>query len=299
MHDTPTISDSNREQADAWDGPEGELWARRADSYDASVRAYHPQLMAAAAISPTDQVLDIGCGSGQTTLDAARAASMGGAVGIDLSSAMLDVGRRRAEAAGLTNAAFIHGDAQVYPFDAKAFDVAISRTGVMFFGDRDQAFSNIARALRPGGRIALMAWQGPEPNEWLRAVRSAFAVGRDLPSPPVGGQGPLALASPDETTAMLQRCGFSDVHIAGVEEPMYFGRTVDETREGMVKQFGWMLDELSPSDRERALAALTHTLETHLTPEGVAFASAAWLIRAWQVPAAEAAPFAVTHLPSR
>ncbi|HEX5018455.1 MAG TPA: SAM-dependent methyltransferase, partial [Actinomycetes bacterium] len=69
MHDTPPISQANLEQAKAWDGPEGELWAARADQYDASVRAYHPKLMGAAAIEASDRVLDIGCGAGQTTLD--------------------------------------------------------------------------------------------------------------------------------------------------------------------------------------------------------------------------------------
>ncbi|HEX5017087.1 MAG TPA: methyltransferase domain-containing protein [Actinomycetes bacterium] len=280
MHDPPTISQSNLEQAKAWDGPEGQLWAARADQYDASVRAYHSKLMDAAAIEASDRVLDIGCGAGQTTLDAARAASDGAALGIDLSTAMLDVARERARSANIDNAEFVHGDAQVHPFEPGSFDAAVSRTGAMFFGDRDAAFANIAQALRPGGRMVLMAWQGPEPNEWLRELTGAFAVGRDLPTPPVGGQGPLALASPDDTRSLLEGAGFTDVTIDGVSEPMYFAPTVSESVDWLLLAFDWLLEGLDDDGRQQAADALNDTLERHLTPEGVAFESAVWFIHA-------------------
>ena len=95
-------------------------------------------------------MLDIGCGTGQTTRDAARRASAGGALGVDLSADMIALARQLAAAEGLPNARFEQADAQIHPFGQGPFDVAISRTGAMFFGHPPAAFANMARALRSG-----------------------------------------------------------------------------------------------------------------------------------------------------
>jgi len=112
-------------------------------------------------------------------------AEPGEVVGIDLSTAMLTNARARSAAAGLTNVSFVHGDAQVHDFGPESFDVIISNAGAMFFDDKVAAFSNLRRALRPGGRIVLMAWQLLEDNEWLTVLRETLAMGRDLPAPAV------------------------------------------------------------------------------------------------------------------
>jgi ubiquinone/menaquinone biosynthesis C-methylase UbiE len=149
--DAVTVDPANVEQLRAWDGDEGTYWATHADYFDRSVVEYHERLLTAAAIGDREHVLDVGCGTGQTTRDAARAASAGAALGVDLSARMLSVARSRAAEEGLTNATFVQADAQIHPFEAETYDVAISRTAAMFFGDHVAAFSNIARALRPGG----------------------------------------------------------------------------------------------------------------------------------------------------
>src|SRR5688500_9952931 len=144
------VHSSNADQLRAWDGDEGAYWAEHAEYFDRSVAAYHERLLAAANITASDRVLDIGCGTGQTTRDAARTAAEGSAVGVDLSAQMLEVARRRAEEEGVTNASFEQVDAQVHAFSRESFDVAISRTGAMFFGDLIAAFANIGHALVPG-----------------------------------------------------------------------------------------------------------------------------------------------------
>jgi ubiquinone/menaquinone biosynthesis C-methylase UbiE len=140
MTDTSSlpVDASNAEQLRAWDGDEGACWAARADHFDRSVARHHQRLMAAAEIGWAERVLDVGCGTGRTTRDAARATGAGSALGVDLSAAMLAVARRRAAEEGLTNARFEQVDAQVHPFVPEAFDLAISRTGAMFFGDSSQ-----------------------------------------------------------------------------------------------------------------------------------------------------------------
>ena len=139
---TTPVHDTNTAQLKAWDGDEGAYWAAHADRFDRSVAPYHERLLAAAAIGASERVLDIGCGTGQTTRDAARAADAGDALGVDLSSGMLAVARQRAQAAGLANATFEQSDAQLHPFEREAYDLAVSRTGAMFFGDPTAAFAN-------------------------------------------------------------------------------------------------------------------------------------------------------------
>ena len=124
-----TATIANAEMARAWDGAEGEDWARDWNYYDRAARDYQTHLDAAAAIESGYRVLDIGCGNGESTRIAARAADLGSALGIDLSTRMLERARALADAEGITNATFVRGDAQVHPFERNAFDVAISRFG--------------------------------------------------------------------------------------------------------------------------------------------------------------------------
>src|SRR6266540_1236820 len=130
--------------------------------YDAELRLLNDVLRRAYGIERHDQVLDIGCGAGQTTREAARIAAEGGALGVDLSEEAIGRARELAQAGGVRNATFVHADAQVHPFPSERFDLAISRFGTMFFLDPVAAFANIGRALRPAGRLVTMVWQGHE-----------------------------------------------------------------------------------------------------------------------------------------
>ncbi|MEV6488011.1 methyltransferase domain-containing protein [Actinoplanes sp. NPDC051633] len=276
---TTEVDPTNQAQAGAWDGAEGGYWAVHADRFDRSLERYHPAFMRAAAIEPGSRVLDIGCGTGQTTRDAARLAPEGSAFGVDLSSEMIDVARRLAEREGTANARFAHADAQVHPFDEGAFDIAISRTGSMFFGQPHVAFANIARALRPGGRLVLLSWQRPDRNEWIGAFARAL-TGRDLPAPPPGSPSPFSQSDPDDVRALLAGTGFTDVRLADLAEPMTYGRDADDAHEFVLGLLGWMLQGREPAERQSAADALHAVMKAHEGPGGVQFASAAWLVTA-------------------
>ena len=263
-----------------WDGVGGEYWARRADRFDEGVAGYHRRFLDAAAIEPDDAVLDIGCGSGQTSRDAARRASTGSVLGVDLSASLLALARRRAAAEGLDNVTFTQADAQVQPFEPAGVDVAISRSGAMFFGDPPAAFGNIARALRPGGRLLLMAWQDPRLNPWVLSFRAALAAGRRLPAPRPGAPGPFSLAGPDRVRGLLAAAGFRDARVEDVRASMYFGADVADACGFVTGQFAGLLRELDPEARDDAVAALRAGLAEHLADTGVYYDSAAWFIHA-------------------
>lgn len=276
---------ANADMARAWDGEEGDQWTRFADEFDYTHRSIWSRFLQTDPIARADRVLDIGCGCGQTTRDAARLAHEGSALGVDLSSAMLTVARRRATAEGLRNVEFRRADAQVYAFDPGAFDIAISRFGVMFFEDPTAAFDNIASALRSGGRLALLAWQDITKNEWLMTARETLASGRELPLPTPGVPGPMAFADPDTVRELLVDTGFESIGFTSIEEPVWFGADADAAYDfvgeiGIVKGLS---DGLDAATRAAAHERLKTALRAHTTPEGVRFDSAVWLITATRV----------------
>ena len=273
------VHPSNADQARSWDGDEGDYWTTHAERFDEAVAGYHRIFLDTAAIDVAERVLDIGCGTGQTTRDAARRATGGMAVGVDLSSRMIALARRLAELETVTNARFEQADAQVHPFHESSFDAAISRTGAMFFGDPAAAFANIARALRPGGRLVLLAWQPADRNEWIGAFAAALAAGRDLPAPSPNGPGPFSMADPARVRSLLSSAGFVDPQLRGLSAPMYFGRDADDAHRFILGLLGWMMDGLDDTGRAQANDSLRATVENH-TAGGVWFESAAWLITA-------------------
>ncbi len=278
--DAVPVHPSNSEQLRAWDGDEGAYWAAHADHFERSLAGYHQRFFDVAAIANSDRVLDVGCGTGQTTRDAARAASAGSVLGVDLSSAMLEVARQRAAAEGLTNARFEQLDAQIHSFEPARFDVAIGHTSAMFFGDRVAALANVGQALRRGGRLVLLTWQALAANEWIREFSTALADGRDLPTPPPEAPGPFTLADPDVIRSVLTAADFRDITLDGTTAPMWFGHDADDAYQLLSGLMGWMLEGLDDTGRTRALDALQATIEGHETPDGVLYESATWTIRA-------------------
>jgi SAM-dependent methyltransferase len=273
---------ANVEMAAAWDGAEGEHWAEHAARYESIGPGFWEALVARLPIAKTDDVLDVGCGTGRSTRDAARVATAGTVVGIDLSGRMLERARDTTAEEGLANVRFEQADAQVHPFPPAAFDVAVSAFGAMFFSDPVAAFANIAGALRRAGRLGLLAWRPLAENEWLCAIRGALAAGRELPAPPTGAPGPFGLADPRHVAEVLGAAGFTDVTVEPVDAPMRFGSDVEDAY-GFLRTLGivgGLTEGLDHATREAALEELRHLVERHATGDGVVFSGSAWVVTA-------------------
>lgn len=274
----------NEEMAAAWDGAQGDEWVEREDRMNEALSAHSERLLAAAAVGRDEHVLDVGCGTGDTTRACADRAVDGRVLGVDLSTAMLERARMRAADAGLTNVEFERGDAQVYPFEPEWADAVVSRFGVMFFSDPLAAFVNIGRTMKPGGRLALVVWQELLRNEWVMVAREALAVGRDLPVAAPGTPGPFGLADREQARNILERAGFGQVSFDDVSAPCSFGADADEAFDfargiGIVKG---LLDDLDGERRAQALDALRARMDAHDAGAGVEFDSRVWVIRAFR-----------------
>ena len=179
--------------------------------YDTELRRHHEVLRRACGIQSGDHVVDIGCGTGHTTRQAARTAAKGSALGVDVSAPAIERARALAQADHLHNVVFECADAQVYRFPHGRFDLAISRFGTMFFTDPAAAFTNIWRALRPDGRLVMMVWQAHDLNEWDVAIRQSLGGSDASTALDPAGPDPFSLADPTAVTEILETAGFADV----------------------------------------------------------------------------------------
>ena len=282
MNDAAGVTIANVEMAAAWDGDEGERWAAWAERYEATGTRFWEALRRRVPVGAGDTILDVGCGTGHSSRDLARSAPSGSVLGVDLSSQMLDRARSAAAAEGVPNVRFEQADAQVHPFPPAAHDLVVSSFGAMFFADPVAAFANIRGALRPGGRLAVVAWREVADNEWLVAIRDALAAGRTLPMPPAGVPGPFGLADCAHTERVLAAAGFDDVGLERVDEPVRFGTDADDAY-SFVSTLGMtrgLTHDLDDAGRAAALEALHASLRAHETSDGVLFGASAWLVRA-------------------
>ncbi|KQR17691.1 methyltransferase [Cellulomonas sp. Leaf334] len=246
-----------------------------ASGYDAELQRLDVVFRRACAVRAGDNVLDVGCGTGQTTRAAAVAAHHGRALGVDTSAPAVERARRLAEDEGLDNIAFERGDAQVHPFRSGSVDLVISRFGTMFFHDAGAAFANLARTLRPDGRLVMMVWQAGNRNEWTVAIHRA--LGEE-----VAESAAFSLADPSRTTELLKVAGFVDIGLDDVAEPVWYGPDV-ASAETWARSFTTtteVLGRLGPDGAEQGLDRLRETLTAHLGDDGVWFDSRAWIVTA-------------------
>ena len=208
-------------------------------------------------------------------------------LGLDISHPLIEIAAQRAVESGIDNADFIVADAQTNDFADGEFTLVMSQFGLMFFDDPEGAFANLRRSLAPGGRLVFVSWQGLEANEWLMVVGRAVAKHCELPDlgGRAGGPGMFALEQPDETIALLEAAGFTEVDVEPIMTTVLLagGDTVEESLDfllgmGMVRG---LLGRLDGDARDQAIEEIRTTLAERYEPDvGVRLGAAGWLVSA-------------------
>jgi len=273
---------ANQAQHDAWNGDSGHRWVADADRRDRVMAPVAEALRVAAAVVAGEAVLDIGCGCGATTLDAARTVAVDGSVlGLDLSEPMLAVARQRVDAAGLGHVTLRQADAQTHPFAPGTHDAAISRFGTMFFDAPVAAFTNIVSSLRPEGRLCIATWQPLTANDWLTIPGAALLRYGSLPEA-TSAPGMFAQSDPTTIADVLEQAGMRDIDIGSVtitlplgEDPQQATDYLAETGIGRA-----ILDTIPRPNRPGALAAVAEALDDHADHNGVRLNAAIWITTA-------------------
>jgi SAM-dependent methyltransferase len=270
--------------AQHWAEENTELYLREGERIEAINGPFGDVMLEAASLRSGERVLDIGCGLGSTTIEAAkRTATSGAAFGVDISRPLLQRARRRAVDAGVENVEFLEADAQTYKFDEATFDAVISRFGLMFFDDPEAAFANIAKAVRPDGRLAVVCPGEPLQTEWIRTTFTAVAPHVGLPDlGPPGSPGPFMFADPDRLTATIRNGGFRDVSIDAVVRPVRLGDNVEDVAAFITSlPEGRHLLAGKPDEQvAAAVQALKMAFRHHAGPQGVIVDESAWLATA-------------------
>lgn len=276
MSASPT---DNQAQIEFWNGPTARAWVESQQRMDQLLAALSARALGRAAPRSGEQVLDIGCGCGDTSL---AIADLGAHVtGVDVSAPMLALARQRG--AARDDVIFIEADASSHPFE-RAFDLAFSRFGVMFFADPYRAFAHIRSALAPEGRLCFICWQSPRDNPWLSVPGAAAQPFLPEPetAPDPRAPGPFAFADPDYVNDILERAGFSTIEVEPCSAEMALGGSLDEALEFLVRNgpMSRILADLDEETRARALAAVRSELTPHAGERGVVLGGACWIVSA-------------------
>jgi SAM-dependent methyltransferase len=272
----------NADQIAYWNAEGGETWAAMQEHMDAQLEPHGLRVMEALAPAPGECILDIGCGSGKTSLELGQAVDATGAVmGLDISRPLLDLARRRAAESGAANVSFLEADAQTYAF-ASTFDAVFSRFGVMFFADPPAAFANIHRALRPGGRLAFVCWRTPGENIFMILPHMGAAPQLPpAPPPKPGAPGPFAFADPAQVRHILASAGFRDIDLTPYDQKIGAG-DLEQTLAVSLKVglLGRALLE-HPDKRALVIDDVRQALRPHVDEDGVVrLDSASWIVTA-------------------
>jgi SAM-dependent methyltransferase len=282
--DAPTGHDQNADQIAYWNGPGGQRWADRQAAQDILLAPVADLLIDRAKPSAGECIIDVGCGSGATTIAlAGRVGPSGHAIGIDVSGPML--ARARQSAPKELPLDFVQADATVYPFDPASVDLLASRFGVMFFADPAMSFANLRKALKPSGRLAFACWREPRENPFFMAPLQA--VYKHVPKLPQQGPedpGPFAFASEARVHRILGEAGFTAIGMepCNLTLDVAIGRGIEAAVQSAL--------EIGPASRaleghpEEVRAAAIISIREALTPfakgETVPLPAAIWIVTA-------------------
>src|SRR4051812_37258899 len=267
-------------QAALWNGAAGLTWVEAQEPLDRLFRPFEDLLVETVLARGARSVLDVGCGTGATTLAIARALGAGGhSVGVDISEPMLALARARAARERLP-AEFVAADAETHAFEPRAFDTIVSRFGVMFFADPVRAFANLRRAVRPAGDLALIAWRGPADNPFMIAAeRAAAPFLPDIP-PRTDGPGQFAFADLQRVRSILERTGWEEIDIRPLDVVCRFAKADLVGYLTRIGPVGRALRAADEQTRARITAAVLPAFDPYLDGADVRFVAACWMIGA-------------------
>ena len=263
--------DANAAQRRYWNTVAGPRWVASPGFRERRNQESLGLLMGRLGLSGGESVLEIGCGTGAVTLPLATAVGEHGrVVAVDISEPMLGAARQKVAERGLSNVTLHSGDAQVFAFEPAAFDLAISRMGVMFFADPAAAFRNIKGALKPSGRLVFACWAPlAENRHWLISYDIALRhLGPPAPAS-TNEPGPLAFGDPDYIRRILAAAGFAEIAVERAHPTIICGTPEEEARQALAMgPTARLIEEKKPDETTRQTIA--REIEAAFVAEGAA-----------------------------
>jgi SAM-dependent methyltransferase len=272
---------NSSEQAALWNGSAGHAWVESQDLLDRLFRPFEAILLDALAPANAARALDVGCGTGATTIALARRmGAVGRCTGVDISEPMLAAARARAEQEHLP-ITFIHADAQTHAFERASFDAIVSRFGVMFFEDSVRAFENLRSAATKGARLRFVAWRSPEENPFMTAAERAVApLLPSLPTRRANEPGQFAFADRDRVLSILSDSGWSELEVRPIDVPCTMPERELEHYVTRLGPVGRALQQADEALRAQLIEKVRAAFDPYVQAPEVRFTSACWLVDA-------------------
>lgn len=269
------------DQMTRWNGVAGQAWIETQEVLDRMFKPFEHVLVEAVLQAGGREVLDIGCGTGATTLAIARAIEGDGrCTGVDISSPMIDAARARAQEESLA-ARLICADAQTHDFEPGSADMIVSRFGVMFFGNPVAAFTNLHRAAKPKGLLKFIAWRSAAENPFMTAAeRAAAPLLPGLAAREPNGPGQFAFADATRVEGILRESGWAHVDIERLDVTCVLPETKLERYFTRLGPVGLILSDLDDTTRQRVIETVRRAFAPYVQGSDVRFTSACWLVSA-------------------
>ena len=277
-----TNQQANAQQIALWNGSAGRGWVEAQESLDRLFKPFQDLLVEAVADRKAQRVLDIGCGTGSTTLAVARllAESNGSAVGLDISEPMIALAKRRAELASAPPR-FVCADAQTHAFEPASFDMIISRFGTMFFDDSVRAFANLRRAAAPNAALRTIVWRSPADNAFMTAAeRAAAPFLPEIPKRRPDEPGQFAFADRDRVYSILEKSGWSEIDIRPLDVACTLPENELNDYIARLGPLGRVLQQFDEQKRARIIEAVRAAFDTFVHGPEVRFTAACWTVGA-------------------
>ena len=280
------MSEVNKNQKDFWSGKGGDIWVERQNAMDTMLSPLGEAALNKLNFNEEENVLDIGCGCGHTTLNIAkRIGPSGNVTGLDISEPMLKRAKESAVEMSITNTFFKCVDVQTEDLGDQIYSAAFSRFGVMFFEDSIAAFKNINKSLISGGYLSFVCWQSPAVNPWQSLFIQEVKKFLDLPSPPPRSPGPFAFMESEYVSSILEESKFQDIRIEGheAEVNMFSGRSLSDSVKDYISinpVVTQMLKESSENQIAEIINSGVKAFSPYYSEKGLIFPSATWLVSA-------------------
>jgi SAM-dependent methyltransferase len=281
--------ETDDEQEKLWNGVAGRAWVESRELLDQLFKPFERLLVEAVSATSVTRVLDVGCGTGSTTLAAARLLGANGrCTGIDISDPMIAAARARAERGGAP-ASFIRANAQTHAFEPASFDMIISRFGVMFFDDSVRAFANLRRAARDDASLGFIAWRSAVENPFMTtAERAAAPLLPNLPARRPDAPGQFAFAEERRVHRILEESGWAGIDIRPIDVACTLPEKELVRNVSRLGPLGRVLHETDERTRNQVLAAVRAAFGPYVHGAEVRFTAACWMVSA-RAPSASAA----------